>query len=92
MKSYLVKLLIFTSAVLTICLSRSLFDTYTQYQKIGSVHKELEEKLVFEQYENSLLKQELHNQKHIDTLYENIARNELKMVYQDEEVYIIKLP
>jgi|GEM_PF-6992999 len=84
--------MIIATVALTACLSGSLYDTYVEYGKISAIHMELEEKLVFEQYENSMLEQELHNQKHIDALFENIARNELKMVHQDEEVFIVKLP
>ncbi len=92
MKSYLVKLLIITFAVLTVCMSRGLYDTYQEYKEVRAAHQDLEEKLVFERYENSQLDKELISQKQMDALYEDIARSELKMVHQGEEVFIIKLP
>jgi len=92
LKSYLVKLLIITFTVLTVCMSRGLYDTYQEYKEVRAAHQDLEEKLVFERYENSQLDKELISQKQMDALYEDIARSELKMVHQGEEVFIIKLP
>ncbi len=92
LSSFTVRLMLVAVLAMTFCVTGQLFDGYDEYRQVKTYSTYINEKLEKQRFDNKLLKKELNYQKNRDAHYGKIARDELKMCYPDEQVYLVKLP
>ena len=78
--------------VLSALVAGQISDSLDEYDKTVAARLQLEEKVNFGLYDNLKLQKELARQEDEGALREYIARQELKMIYPDETVFLVKLP